>query len=87
MATKSGPGPGMGILTSKKFAFAVLYVTSASSAFAASTSVLERCTLACTGAFVVGMYLLAQAWVEREAVEHGTSAPVEEDSVEPAKKA
>ena len=75
-ATKSGPGAGL--FTSKKFAFAVLYVTGASSAFAASTSVLERCTLACTGAFVVGMYLLAQALVEREAVEHGTPIPKEE---------
>lgn len=79
-------GPGMGLLTSKKFAFAVLYVTGASSAFTASTSVLERCTLACTGAFVVAAYLIAQALVESESVEHGTSIPEEEPPAAPEPK-
>lgn len=85
--TDTKAGPGMGLVTSKKYAFAVLFVSAAGYAFEASTSILERCTLACTGAFVVGMYLLAQALVEREAVEHGTSAPVEETTDAPESKA
>jgi hypothetical protein len=82
--TKSGPG--MGLVTSKKYALAILWVSAIGYAFQASTSVMERCTLACTGAFVVAAYLVAQALVEREAVEHGTSAPVEEAPNAPAPK-
>ena len=73
-------GPAMGVLTSKKFSFAVLFVTSASAAFVSSTSIVERCTCLCTGAFVVGMYCLAQAIVEREVVESEGVIPTEEEA-------
>jgi len=76
MAAKSGPGAGL--LTSKKYALVVLFVTAASTAFQASTSIAERCALAGAAALVVCGYCIAQALVEREAVEHGSSVPVEE---------
>ena len=75
-AEKSGPGKGL--LTSKKYALTVLFVTAASTAYQATGSIAERCALAGAAALVVFGYCIAQALVEREAVEHGTPIPEEE---------
>ena len=71
-------GPAMGLLTSKKYALTILFVTAASVSYQATASVAERCALAGASALVVVAYLIGQALVEREAVEHGSSVPVEE---------
>lgn len=77
MADEKQSNPGTGLVKSKKYAFAVLFVTTAIGAFLNSTNVTERCVLACAAAFVVVGYMIAQAMVEREAVEHGAQLPDE----------
>ena len=79
-------GPAMGLLVSKKYALTILFVTAASVSYQATTSIAERCALAGASALVVVAYLIGQALVEREAVEHGTSVPMEIASDAPAKK-
>ena len=79
-------GPAMGLLTSKKYALTILFLTAASVSYQATASIAERCALAGASALVVVAYLIGQALVEREAVEHGTSVPWEEAPDAPAKK-
>ena len=78
MAVTKSAGPAMGLLTSKKYALTILFVTAASVSYQATVSIAERCALAGASALVVVAYLIGQALVEREAVEHGSSVPVEE---------
>jgi len=84
-AAKSGPA--MGLLTSKKYALTILFVTAASVSYQATASIAERCALAGASALVVVAYLIGQALVEREAVEHGTPIPEEEPPASSEQKA
>jgi len=77
MANKTGPAGGL--ITSKKYAFAVLFVTAAMTAFSTSTSVMERCFLACAAAFVVAAYMISNSIVEREIVINSNAIGVDED--------
>jgi hypothetical protein len=72
-------GPAGALLTSKKYAFAVLYVTAAMTAFSTSTSIVERCCLACSSAFVVAMYMISNSIVEREIVINSEATGIDEE--------
>jgi len=86
MAATKPAGPAMGLLTSKKYALTILFLTAASVSYQATASIAERCALAGASALVVVAYLIGQALVEREAVEHGTSTPTEEAPSPPGSK-